>query len=385
MDKIQNLLNQVSIISKKNAEILEAVGGRFNIFRICGVNHYENTHSAIIAEFLNPNGTHGLKSQFLECFIDILGNDFLVKDFSYENAKVYTEYSTPKGRIDILIEDEQRQKAIIIENKIYADDQWEQLKRYNEYAESKYQKGKYQILYLTLGGCKASEQSGGEVLYSTISYKETIINWLEKCVAIASRFPIVRETIIQYINHLKELTNQDMNNKNKEEITEILSEIENLKAAKTIYNNYLATYDTIINKYFNPKMEEFAKQNELEYHYKKSEEAYVDFYFTNPLWSEKCQIKFTFDSKKGCYYYGLKNNDPDIYNLSSEKRNNLHKQLADLGISSCEEHEWWPFYKYISNLTVDVWERDIINSDNFLNDCKDKIKMILEAMKKIEL
>ncbi len=145
MDKIQNLLNQVSIISKKNAEILEAVGGRFNIFRICGVNHYENTHSAIIAEFLNPNGTHGLKSQFLECFIDILENDFLVKDFSYENAKVYTEYSTPKGRIDILIEDEQRQKAIIIENKIYADDQWEQLKRYNEYAESKYQKGKYRL------------------------------------------------------------------------------------------------------------------------------------------------------------------------------------------------------------------------------------------------
>ena len=382
MDKIQNLLNQVSIISKKNAEILEAVGGRFNIFRICGVNHYENTHSAIIAEFLNPNGTHGLKSQFLECFIDILENDFLVKDFSYENAKVYTEYSTPKGRIDILIEDEQRQKAIIIENKIYADDQWEQLKRYNEYAESKYQKGKYQILYLTLGGCKASEQSGGEVLYSTISYKETIINWLEKCVAIASRFPIVRETIIQYINHLKELTNQDMNNKNKEEITEILSEIENLKAAKTIYNNYLATYDTIINKYFNPKMEEFAKQNGLEYHYKKSEEAYVTFYFTNPLWLEKCWIGFSFE--KGYYYYGL-SNDPDIYNLSPEKRNNLHKQLADLGISSCKEHKWWPFYEYISNLTVDVWERDIINSDNFLNDCKDKIKMILEAMKKIEL
>ena len=382
MDKIQNLLNQVSIISKKNAEILEAVGGRFNIFRICGVNHYENTHSAIIAEFLNPNGTHGLKSQFLECFIDILENDFLVKDFSYENAKVYTEYSTPKGRIDILIEDEQRQKAIIIENKIYADDQWEQLKRYNEYAESKYQKGKYQILYLTLGGCKASEQSGGEVLYSTISYKETIINWLEKCVAIASRFPIVRETIIQYINHLKELTNQDMNNKNKEEITEILSEIENLKAAKTIYNNYLATYDTIINKYFNPKMEEFAKQNGLEYHYEKSEEAYVRFYFTNPLWQEKCWIGFKFERYK--YFYGLCN-DPNKYKISDENIKKIHEQLNKLGIYSTLKSEWWPFYKYIPNLTLDNWEHDIINSDNFLNDCKDKIKMILEAMKKIEL
>ena len=382
MDRINNLLNQVSIIGKKNTEILDATGGRFNMFRICGVNHYENTHSAILTEFLNPKGTHGLKSKLLECFIKTLGENFTINGFNCENARIYTEYSTPEGRIYILIEDEKRKKAIIIENKIYANDQLNQLKRYDSYAKNTYPKGNYQILYLTLDGKEATEQSGEGVSYLTISYEENIINWLEKCVAIASRFPIVRETIIQYINHLKELTHQDMNNKNKEEITEVLSKIENLKAAKIIYQNYLATFDSIIKKHFNPKMEEFAKQNGLEYHYEKSEEAYVRFYFTNPLWSEKCRIKFTFE--KGYYYYGLSSN-PYIYNLSPEKRNNLHKQLADLGISSCKENKWWPFYKYISNLTVDVWERDIINSYNFLNDCKDKIKMILEAMKKIEL
>src|SRR5574344_1544185 len=75
MEKIKNLLNQVSIISKKNAEILDATGGRFNMFRVCGVNHYENTHSAILAELLNPNGTHGLKSKLLECFIETKGED----------------------------------------------------------------------------------------------------------------------------------------------------------------------------------------------------------------------------------------------------------------------------------------------------------------------
>ncbi|MCL2512087.1 MAG: PD-(D/E)XK nuclease family protein [Bacteroidales bacterium] len=58
MENLQNLLNQVALISEKNAEILDAAGGRFNMFRVCGVNHYENTHSAIIAEFLNPNGSH---------------------------------------------------------------------------------------------------------------------------------------------------------------------------------------------------------------------------------------------------------------------------------------------------------------------------------------
>ena len=382
MDRINNLLNQVSIIGKKNAEILDATGGRFNMFRVCGVNHYENTHSAILTEFLNPKGTHGLKSKLLECFIKTLGENFTINGFNCENARIYTEYSTPEGRIDILIEDEKRKKAIIIENKIYANDQLDQLKRYDSYAEKTYQKGNYQILYLTLDGKEATEQSGKGVSYLTISYEENIINWLEKCVAIASRFPIVRETIIQYINHLKELTHQDMNNKNKEEITEVLSKIEKLKAAKLIYQNYLASFDSIIKKYFNPKMEEFAKQEGLEYIYENSEELYVRFYLTNPLWQEKCWIGFTFETYK--YFYGLYNN-PNKYKISDENRKKIHEQLNKLGIYSLLESKWWPLYKYIPNLTLDNWENDIINSDNFLNDCIDKTKKILEVMKNIEL
>ena len=382
MDRINNLLNQISIIEKKNTEILDATGERFNMFRICGVNHYENTHSAILTEFLNPKGTHGLKSKLLECFIKTLGENFTINGFNCENARIYTEYSTPEGRIYILIEDEKRKKAIIIENKIYANDQLNQLKRYDSYAKNKYPKGNYQILYLTLNGKEATEQSGKGVSYLTISYEENIINWLEKCVAIASRFPIVRETIIQYINHLKELTHQDMNNKNKEEITEVLSKIENLKAAKIIYQNYLATFDSIIKKHFNPKMEEFAKQEGLEYIYENSEELYVRFYLTNPLWQEKCWIGFTFETSK--YYYGLCN-DPNKYKISDENIKKIHEQLNKLGIYSFLENEWWPFYKYIPNLTLDNWENDIINSDNFLNDCIDKTKKILEVMKTIEL
>ena len=382
MDRINNLLNQVSIIGKKNTEILDATGGRFNMFRICGVNHYENTHSAILTEFLNPKGTHGLKSKLLECFIKTLGENFTINGFNCENARIYTEYSTSEGRIDILIKDEKRKKAIIIENKIYANDQLKQLERYDSYAKETYQKGNYQILYLTLDGKEATEQSGKGVSYLTISYEENIINWLEKCVAIASRFPIVRETIIQYINHLKELTHQDMNNKNKEEITEVLSKIENLKAAKIIYQNYSATFDAIIKKHFNPKMEEFATQEGLKYHYEESGEYFVKFYITNPLWQGKCWIGFRLGRYK--YYYGLCNN-LDKYKISTENRKKIHEELYKAGVFSFLENEWWPFYKYIPNLTLDNWENDIINSDNFLNDCIDKTKKILEVMKTIEL
>lgn len=54
MENIRNLLNQIKSITNKNDEILDATGARFNMFKICGVNHYENTHSAILAEFLHP-------------------------------------------------------------------------------------------------------------------------------------------------------------------------------------------------------------------------------------------------------------------------------------------------------------------------------------------
>lgn len=379
MEKIRNLLNQVAIISKKNAEILDATGGRFNMFRVCGVNHYENTHSAIIAEFLNPNGTHGLKSKLLECFIETLSEHLTIQIFNCEKSRVRTEHLTKEGRIDILIEDNQN-KAIIIENKIYANDQPEQLKRYNRYAQT-YKNG-YQILYLTLFGDNASEQSGEGVSYLSISHKENIINWLEKCVAITSRFPIVRETIIQYINHLKQLTNQDMDTKNTEEVTEVLSKIENLRAAQVIYQNYSATYNYLIEKHFNPKMKEFAKQKGLEYHYERSDELYVRFHFTNPNWQGKWWLGFTFEGNR-CQY-GLCNN-PNSYRVSDENRKIIHERLNNLGIVSRKENNWWPFYAHFTNLSLDAWENDIIKSDNFLNDCKEKTEKLLTAMEGIEI
>jgi len=379
MEKIRNVLNQVAIINKKNTEILDATGGRFNMFRVCGVNHYENTHSAIIAELLNPNGTHGLKSKLLECFIETIGEYFTIEKFNSDKSRVHTEHSTEEGRIDILIEDNQN-KSIIIENKIYANDQPEQLIRYDRYAKKTYKNGS-QILYLTLLGDHASEQSSSNISYLSISYKENIINWLEKCVAIASRFPIVRETIIQYINHLKQLTNQDMDIKNKEEITEVLSKIENLRAARAIYQNYTATYNYLMEKHFNPKMEEFAKHKGLEYHYEKSSELYVIFNLRSPSWPEKCWIKFTFEANR-CHYGLL--NDLKVYRISDEYRKTLHENLNKFDVFSRKENNWWPFYAHYTNLSLDTWENDIIKSDNFLNDCKDKIEKLLLAMEGIK-
>lgn len=197
------------------------MGTRFNIFHILGVSHYENTHSTILAELLNPEGTHGLHNSFLKLFLDI--NQ--IEGFDSRNALVRTEVAVSEyGRIDILIESSNW--AVIIENKFYAKDQPEQLKRYNEYAIGKYGVGNYMILYLTPDGRYASDDSGRGVDYRCISYKKTIIEWLGQCVRDCSssdRWSV--KQINQYINYLKQLTGQDMSTIVQSEIINLLRKL----------------------------------------------------------------------------------------------------------------------------------------------------------------
>ena len=117
-------------------------GEQFNLFHTCGVNHYEVTHSAILAELLSPDGTHGQKDAYLKLFLDVVKGAVDREDektnvlslFDTSAAEVRTEYSIGNGRIDILITDNVQRQAVIIENKIYARDQYEQLKRYDTFA-----------------------------------------------------------------------------------------------------------------------------------------------------------------------------------------------------------------------------------------------------------
>lgn len=101
-----------------------------------GVAHYEVTHSKIIAGFLKPQGSHGQGDLFLRLFLQTIEKNNKI-DMDTSNAKVYTEYGKGvDGRLDIFIENGSH--SIIIENKIYARDQGEQLSRYGKFASDQY-------------------------------------------------------------------------------------------------------------------------------------------------------------------------------------------------------------------------------------------------------
>lgn len=248
MDELTKLIKQVSEIlvrEKTQQEEKRKRGEKFNIFEILGLQTSEvRLHSAIIAELLNPNGNHGLGDKFLKAFI----NDVIAKKSPFSinttTTEVFVEYPigsisedyTEGGRIDILLKDNDKQ-TIIIENKIYAGDQKFQLLRYNNYAckTARLSKGQYIILYLTLDGGKASDDSLGkeDFEYFCINYREDVLTWLEHCLCIAALYPLVRETIQQYINNIKTIL-AIMENDNTEKLMELLTSAENIETTISI-------------------------------------------------------------------------------------------------------------------------------------------------------
>ena len=228
MNNITTLLikiKQLIALDIQRKEEARRRGEKYNIFSVLGLETNEvRTHSAFLASLLDPDGNHGVGSAFLDAFVREMNLGDLQLDTT--NSQVNVEHDTTDGRIDILISDHNK-KAIIIENKIYAGDQPEQLKRYDDYAKQQFTNG-YRLLYLTLDGHKPSKQSTNDLndnQYFRLSYNnnlkfgdeedssdnvinQDVLHWLEECVKIAYNKPPIRETIIQYQSLIKSIKNE---------------------------------------------------------------------------------------------------------------------------------------------------------------------------------
>lgn len=139
---LQNLLSEVTKFhteSKSKENERWERGESFNIFNTIGLWSEEvRLHSALIGELLNPNGSHGASSLFLKAFLEVMGIEEGYLDYESCSPKILERVIgsvTEKegGRIDIIIEDGKH--AVIIENKIYAPDQKNQLLRYYNYGK----------------------------------------------------------------------------------------------------------------------------------------------------------------------------------------------------------------------------------------------------------
>ena len=333
MNDIINILNQVRIVSRKIKEQRKEKferGENYNIFYDLGFMSDEvHLHSMFLANLLNPKGSHGQRGKFLEAFLKMLQKSFPAisadnLELNITNASVEVEKyigrqtDSEGGRIDIYLTDGKH--SIIIENKIYAGDQHHQMLRYWNYGMS--QKGddtekSFVLIYLTLDGCSPSKESLGEDLKENdivcLSYKSDIRGWLDRCVELASRTPLVRETINQYISTIGILTNNVM--ENNKDLFDILSKKENLDAIYDIVNNKNAVVNRIVNEEFIPQLRILAKSKGfsmgdgcIENWFEKS---YTGLSFYNPQW-KYLKLAFEFEHRGlGRLIFGFRTKDED--------------------------------------------------------------------------
>lgn len=333
MNDIINILNQVRIVSRKIKEQRKEKferGENYNIFYDLGFMSDEvHLHSMFLANLLNPKGSHGQRGKFLEAFLKMLQKSFPAisahnLELNITNASVEVEKyigrqtDSEGGRIDIFLTDGKH--SIIIENKIYAGDQHHQMLRYWNYGMS--QKGddtekSFVLIYLTLDGCSPSIDSLGEDLKENdivcLSYKSDIRGWLDRCVELASRTPLVRETINQYISTIDILTNNVM--EDNKELLDILSKEENLDAIYDIANNKNIVVNRIINEVFIPKLRDLAESKGLTMGDNCTEnwmeESWAGASFYNPKW-KYLKLVFEFERRGlGRLIFGFHTKDED--------------------------------------------------------------------------
>ena len=149
--------------------------------------------------------------------------------------------------------------------KIDAGDQPEQLMRYQKFAKEQHKK--YKIFYLTLDGHNASKKSVGEedseeikkVEYTNISFKEEILNWLEKCLDLVKGKENKSACINQYIATVNEILGKE-----KVKIKDnILKSSEDIKTAITIYKKLNENLQKVLESFFeelNKKLEDIGSK-----------------------------------------------------------------------------------------------------------------------------
>ncbi|MBR6083860.1 MAG: PD-(D/E)XK nuclease family protein [Salinivirgaceae bacterium] len=376
LERLQFFLKELTVIRRKYEE-MESHKDQFNVFEaMFKTGDERNLHSRFIwslLQFQSNNEYH-----YLDKFLDTIESQFDYEDS--ETICVLREYKD----IDILVIDYKVKKAVIIENKIYADDcnhkEEGQLEKYYREVieEEKIPATNIEVYYLTLDGHEPTEDSvatskkypdlSDKVVY--ISYKYHIIKWLENCMQFIYDKPFQRETILQYIK----LINTMVNNVNDEEQIEIKRLIgksaDNLKSAKLLIDNIRAIHKHTIADFWTDLTEELRKKYVIVSQPKDDD-------FNNIAYGSKIKQNKTVLSIEirigDAYNIGIDEGKDMMFNFGVEKKQKIGKEYIQAFEELCERNKDKNIYE--SDKDTYIWkypsppnDKGEINSWLYYND-----------------
>ena len=283
----QSLIEVKEEVSKK----IEKLPPQFNLLE--NIRNKNSNNSLQRFETYNSDLLHYLLNikrenlNFTKLFLEYLKNekklkfDFDLNKINYKNIKVDKEYYTTvkieeegiekNGRIDILIhcninnKETKKSFAIIIENKINADDQDKQLERYYKYiSKTKGYGNNVYVIYLTPIIKSPKEYSLSEKYIKEIGEKFKSVThgdigrWLENILKNKeynflhkNDFRLLKSALIQMVDNEKSISGEnEENNVEEKEIKKLLDEklIKELKSKGELTESELDKYFEMFDK-----------------------------------------------------------------------------------------------------------------------------------------
>ena len=367
LNHLVNISKSLIEVREKVKEEMEKLPPQFNVFNSINLLNHENYNSNLFANFLdikfkyNDNEISFAKL-FLKYLTKEFGWEFDLENIKIEDIEIKRELPTEeRKRIDIFIGYKEK-FAVIIENKIWADDGYKQLENYYNYVKNQ-EYDKIYIIYLTPYEREPSEESLSKELYkekgsklygkfANIKHAE-IGYWLEGILKRQEfsflnneeennkyNYKLLKSALIQIIDNEKSISGEN-EEKNMEE-----------KEIKRVLNENLFKYIETVEK-ADEYIGMFNKVSELIKEQKKliiKKDVLPYFKFANEVVEELEKQGY----KKSEDYNIYNENQKDIANSIVDK--NLAEHIDLLGLIWLQSEA--KNYSAIDNYRFGVWATD---------------------------
>ncbi len=318
-DNLPELLNEVNqyiaalSISKKR--YLSELAPDFLLLGYFSLGELEL--SRIIADIINPYGTHGQGDKFLKTFSTLVGQEWIAKG---SNLEIRLEYVIPSSRrLDIFITSSLG--VVAIENKPWASDGDNQLTDYYSFLASHNNYQNKLLIFISERG--PSEESIKKELANTLEKKGRFVHitysrlcdWLDRCSRDCQAI-VVSLFLKELVKHIRKNIIGELEMSDDKELAKLISQSPEKVAAGVLIARSLKQSQEIL-------MEKLHGE--------------LDLYTTNKGYCLRWEISYGASFGKQFSGFGVKRSRNDIFELSVVFDSTGFFSLMSFGITSGNE------------------------------------------------
>lgn len=369
---MRELIDKAIPIIKKYEEENIKNGYGNNIYSLLHAERDEvMTHEETIYSIFQNQYNHEIKQKLFSAFMIAMD---LEEKYYYTEWDVEKEYFIGEGRIDLFFHSCDNTLAVVVELKIDAEDQENQLTRYYNFVKrSNYVD--FEIVYLTLDGREPSEQSREgipETFHICLrSFGEHIVKWLSACTDVFETHSIDSSLLKQYEILLKKITQETYR---QHEIAQLFCDKDSLLAGMALTEALPEAQEEIRRHFFEKLKEKIAEvENIYDFFEYGICVKVIEFHARNTTYSVAMSIETGYRLEY-CVFYTDKNDETIKSNIFKEKCKRINsiveETIEELFCTRVRENQYLSIY-YQNARNSQNQEYDMKNFDEICADLKD--------------